>query len=236
MSKQIKRIASIFTFFVIAISLRYYIDVIKPSFLLDLHLYLQILILGIGPLIGGLLVVKVFKRPNFLKIFGLNFWKTITIVAIPMVLFSFVGVIENGTPSLNLFKFIGIIILYALFEEYGWRGYLQSELSDLKKIYKYLIITTLWFVWHLNFEISISNLIFFLALFAGSYGIGFMADRSKSLVMSALFHSFFNISQTELLGEVQLSYKIIIIAISAISAILIMRYDKDKDISMNQKQ
>jgi len=234
MSNQSKKIASILTFFIIAISLRYYIDVIKPSFLLDLHLYLQILLLGIGPLIGGLIVVKFFKRPNFLKIFGLNFWKTITIVAIPMILFSLVGVIENGIPSLNLFKIIGIVILYALFEEYGWRGYLQSELSDLKKVYKYLIITIFWFVWHLNFELSINNLIFFLALFAGSYGIGFMADRSKSLIISALFHSFFNIGQNQLLGEVQLNYKLIIIAISAISAILIMRYGENKNTSISK--
>jgi len=234
MSNQSKKIASILTFFAIAISLRYYIDIIKPSFLLDLHLYLQILLLGIGPLIGGLVVVKFFKRPNFLKVFGLNFWKTITIVSIPMILFSLVGVIENGIPSLNLFKIIGIIISYALFEEYGWRGYLQSELSDLKKVYKYLIITVLWFVWHLNLELSVNNLIFFLALFAGSYGIGFMADRSKSLVMAALFHSFFNIGQNQLLGEVQLNYKLIIIAISAVSAILIMRYGEDRNTSVNQ--
>ncbi len=234
MSNQSKKIASILIFFTIAISLRYYIDIIKPSFILDLHLYLQILLLGIGPLIGGLIVVKFFKRPNFLKTFGLNFWKTIAIVAIPMILFSFVGVIENGTPSLNLFKIIGILILYALFEEYGWRGYLQSELSDLKNIYKYLIITVLWFVWHLNFELSISNLIFFMLLFVGSYGIGFIADRSKSLVMSALFHSFFNISQNQLLGEVQLNYKLIIIVISAVSAILIMRYGENRNTSINQ--
>jgi len=234
MSNLSKKIVSILTFFAIAISLRFYIDVIKPNFLLYLHLYLQILLLGIGPLIGGLVVVKLFKRPNFLKIFGLDFWKTIAIVSIPMILFSLVGVIENGTPSLNLFKIIGIFILYALFEEYGWRGYLQSELSDLKKVYKYLIITILWFVWHLNFELSINNLILFLALFAGSYGIGFMADRSKSLVMSALFHSFFNIGQNQLLGEVQLNYKLIIIAISAISAILIMRYGEDRTSSITK--
>ena len=234
MNKQSKKVVSILTFFAIAISLRYYIDVIKPSFILDLHLYVQILLLGIGPLIGGLVVVKLFKRPNFLKLFGLNFWKTIAIVTIPMVLFSLVGVIENGTPSFNLFKIIGILILYALLEEYGWRGYLQSELSDFKKIYTYLIITVLWFIWHLNFELSINNLIFFITLFMGSYGIGFIANRSKSLVMSALFHSFFNISQNQLLGEVQLNYKLIIIAISAISAILIMRYGENRTAPISQ--
>ena len=234
MNYQSKKIVSILTFFSIAILLRYYIAEVKPSYLQNLHLYLQILLLGVGPLVGGLVVVKLFKRPNFLKLFGLSFRKTVLIVSIPMLLFSLIGVIENGSLSFNFFKIIGILILYALFEEYGWRGYLQSELSDLKKVYKYLIITTLWFVWHLNFEISIHNLIFFLVLFAGRFGIGFMADRSKSLIMSALFHSFFNIFQTSLLGEVQLNYKLIIIAISAVSAVLIMRYGENRKASINK--
>jgi len=226
MSNQSKKIGSIVVFFTIAISLRYYITVMKPSFLLNINMYLEILLWGIGPLVGGLVVVKLFKRPNHLKILSLGIWKSLAIIGIPMLLFSLVGIIETGTPYVNAPKFVGILILYALLEEYGWRGYLQSELSGLKKIYKYLIITILWFVWHLNFEISMSNLLFFMLLFAGSYGIGYIADKSKSLIMSALFHSFSNISQNELLNGIHMNYKLIIIVISALSAIYIMRYKK----------
>jgi len=228
MSNQFKKMGSITIFFIIAVSLRYYVAIIKPNFLQNINMYSNILLYGIGPLIGGLFVVKVLNRPNFLKIFGLNFFKTIIIVAIPMVLFSLVGIIKTGTPYINVPKYVGIMILYALFEEYGWRGYLQSELKGVKKLYKYLLITVLWFVWHLNFEISLSNLIFFLALFGGSYGIGYLADKSKSLIMSAVFHSFFNIAQIELLNGIELKYKIVIILISALSAIYIMNYNTQK--------
>lgn len=234
MSNQSKKIGSIIVFFTIAISLRYYIDVIKPDFLLDLNLYLKILLLGVGPLVGGLIVVKIFKRPNFLNLFSLGLWKTATIIAIPMLLFSLVGILETGTPYFNAPKIIGILMLYALFEEYGWRGYLQSELSDLKKIYKYLIITIFWFVWHLNFELSLNNFIFFMTLFAGSYGIGFMADRSKSLIMAALFHSFFNIFQSGLLKDIPLNYTLTIIGISALSAIFIMKYNNTQNTAIDK--
>src|SRR5690554_7652512 len=56
---------------------------------------------------------------------------------------------------------------------------LQFELNELNKLIKYLIITVLWFVCHLNFELSFNNLIFFLTLFAGSFGIGYVADKDR---------------------------------------------------------
>lgn len=228
MNNKLKKISSILIFFTIAVSLRYYITEYKPTFLLDVNAYLNILLQGIGPLLGGLIVVKLMKRPNSLTIFSLGFWKTILIVGIPMLLFSLVGILNTGKLYFGAPKIVGIIILYALFEEYGWRGYLQSELNDLKKVYKYLIITTLWFIWHLNFQLSTSNLIFFMLLFLGSYGIGLIADKSKSLIMCALFHSFFNLSQTELLNGIDLNYKLIIITISSTVAIMIMQFDKKK--------
>ncbi len=229
MNSQSKKIVAIVIFYAIAISLRYYTNIIEPDFLSDLNPYLRIVITALGPFIGGLVVIRFLNRPNFLTLFGLGIWKTVAIIAIPMVLFSLAWVLETGTFSINLVKVIGALMLYALLEEYGWRGYLQSELSGMKRIFKYLIITVLWFVWHLDFTLSLDNLLFFLLLFGGSYGIGFMADRSKSLIMVALFHSFSNIAQSGLLSEVSLNYKLAIIAISALSAIFIMRYDNKKD-------
>ena len=229
MNSQSKKIVAIVIFYAIAISLRYYTNIIAPSFIENMSPYLQIIITGIGPLIGGLVVVKFLNRPNFLTFFGLGIWKTVAIIAIPMLLFSLAWVLETGAFSINLVKVIGTLMLYALLEEYGWRGYLQSELSGMKRIFKYLIITILWFAWHLDFTLSLENLIFFLALFGGSYGIGFMADRSKSLIMAALFHSFLNIYQAGSLSEMPQNYKLAIIGISALSAIFIMRYDNKKD-------
>ena len=142
LTTQSRKIIAIISFYVIAISLRYYIAEVKPLFWQNANLYLKVLLLGIGPLIGGVIVVKGFKRPFELNLFSLGFIKSLIIILIPILLFSLVGIIETGSPSVEVSKYIGILILYALFEEYGWRGYLQSELIGVKKIYKYLIMST----------------------------------------------------------------------------------------------
>lgn len=225
MTNSTKRITAITIFYSIAIGLRYYITELKPDFFANSNLYIKVLLQGIGPLFGGLFVIKFLKRPNELKLFGIGFLKTLLAISIPIVLFSLVGILNTGQPDFNAPKYIAVILVYALFEEYGWRNYLLSELSELNQIIKYLIITILWFIWHLNFELSIGNLIFFLILFAGSFGIGYVADKTKSLLFVALFHAFFNISQNELLNGIELKQKLTILAISITSAILIMKYD-----------
>lgn len=226
MTNSTKRIIAIAIFYIIAIGLRYYITEFRPDFFTNSNLYIKVLLQGIGPLLGGLFVIKFLKRPHELKLLGIGFSKTLLAISIPIVLFSLVGFLNTGQPDFNAPKYVAIILVYALFEEYGWRNYLQSELSGLNKIIKYLIITILWFVWHLNFELSIENLIFFIILFAGSIGIGYVADKSKSLMFVALFHAFFNISQNEVLNGIKFNQKLAIVIISAISAIAIMKYDK----------
>jgi len=225
MTNSTKRITAIIIFYIIAIGLRYYITEFNPAFFINSNLYLKVLLQGVGPLLGGLFVIKFLKRPSELNLFGIGFLKTLLAISVPIILFSLVGILNTGRPYVNAPKYIAIILVYALFEEYGWRNYLQSELSGLNKIIKYLIITILWFIWHLNFELSIGNLIFFAILFAGSFGIGYVADKTKSLMFVALFHAFFNISQNELLNGIELNQKLIIIAISITSAIFIMKYD-----------
>ncbi len=232
MTNSTKRITAIVLFYLIAIGLRYYITEIKPNFFNNSNLYIKILLQGIGPLLGGIFAIKFLKRPNELRLLSFGFLKTLLAISIPIVLFSLVGILNTGKPYLNAPKYVAIIMVYALFEEYGWRNYLQSELSELNKIIKYLIITVLWFIWHLNFQMTVSNLIFFLILFAGSFGIGYVADKSKSLIFVALFHAFFNISENGLLNGIELKQKLTIIIISALSIILIMKYGKRNKIKI----
>ncbi len=88
---------------------------------------------------------------------------------------------------------ISVSILYGFFEEFGWRGYLQSELSEIKPIYKYLIISLLWYPWHFDFGLDMPHLYSYIFILGGSIGMGYVADKSKSLILPALFHAFSNI-------------------------------------------
>ena len=58
MTNATQRITAMAIFYSIAIVLRYYIAEIKPDFFTNSNLYIQILLLGIGPLFGGLIVTK----------------------------------------------------------------------------------------------------------------------------------------------------------------------------------
>ncbi len=227
-SATLKKIGYITLYYIIAIVLRYYILILKPAFFKDADYFLQILLEGIGPLIGALLMIKVFKRPNELSIFPIGIQKSIVLILIPVILFTLVGIINIGHPYyIGGPKLLFGAILYGAFEEIGWRGYLQAELNGLKKFHKYLIIAILWYVWHLDFGFDIQHLFFFGIILFGTYGMGIVAEKTKSLVLVALFHAFFNLYYiVNSLEGITSNQILIILTISIISILYVMKNEK----------
>lgn len=219
----------ILLYYVIALVLRYYLVIIKPEFYTNLNIHGQSLLSGVSPLIGGLILVKIFNRPNHLTLFSIGYWSTIIVILIPLLLFFIIGSIKLGKPNYSLAFAIIISILYAIFEEYGWRGYLQSELSKISAIYKYLIISVLWYFWHLDFGLDLQHLFSYFFVLMGSIGIGYVADKSKSLILPSLFHMFFNVLFTNSLRGISFSQKVMILSVSIIAVILVMRWSLKKN-------
>lgn len=62
------------------------------------------------------------------SLFGTSVTKSILTLAVPFVLFGIVDYKEIGLCLWLLF----VYLLYAFFEEVGWRGYLYSELIGCK--------------------------------------------------------------------------------------------------------
>ena len=93
--------------------------------------------------------------------------------------------------------------IYGLLEEIGWRGFLYQQLKELPLFTNILIVATLWFLWHLNFELTSSNLLFYGILILGSWGIGKVTDATNSLIAVSAFHSlnnfFPNLDNTKIL-------------------------------------
>ncbi|MDR3272750.1 MAG: CPBP family intramembrane metalloprotease [Flavobacteriaceae bacterium] len=54
-----------------------------------------------------------------------------------------------------------LLVEITLLEEIGWRGFLQQQLKGLPKIWNILIVGILWFIWHLNFEMTTMNWLLF---------------------------------------------------------------------------
>ncbi len=220
--KNNKIILYILLYYAITIALRYYLIIIKPNFYVNLSPHLQGLLSGISPLIGGLVLVKIFKRPNDLTLFSIGFWKTMFVIILPILLFFIAGSFSIGKLNYAVTLAITVSILYAIFEEYGWRGYLQSELSKIRAIYKYIIISVLWYFWHLDFGLDVPHLLSYFWVLMGSIGIGYVADKSKSLILPSLFHMFFNVLFTNTLVDISFLQKVIILVVCIISVIWVM--------------
>lgn len=160
------------------------------------------LLTGVGPATGAIAVFFIFKIKPVMNLKG-NYQKLVFPFLffwfVPIVLISGIAYVQKGTfPWLTIFA----ILIYGLFEEIGWRGFLYQELKPLRKLVNILIVATLWFIWHLNFEITPLNILFYGILILGSWGIGKVADSTNSLLAVSAFHSlnnfFPNLDQTKI--------------------------------------
>ncbi|MXN93033.1 CPBP family intramembrane metalloprotease [Flavobacterium sp. Sd200] len=182
---------AIITFYVIAVALRYLTnktDILSP---IDNGI-LKAILHGIGPAVGAVVVFTVFKIKPVLSLKG-NYKKLLTpfliFWALPIVLILGAEYYTSKTVS---FATVTAILIYGLLEEIGWRGFLQQELKSLPPFLNILIVAVLWFAWHLNFEMTSSNIMFFGILVLGSWGIGKVANSTHSLLAVSAFHSLNN--------------------------------------------
>lgn len=186
-----KSIFGIIVFYIIAIGLRYFTNETELLSQID-NPFLKIILQAIGPAIGALVAMKFFNLKFSMSLNGLYSKSLIPIIIfwiLPILIISTKAYFINGNFA---YSTVLAILVYGLLEEIGWRGFLQQQLKSLPKIISILTIATLWFIWHLNFEISIGNLLYFAILVLGSWGIGLLADKTKSLLAVASFHSLNN--------------------------------------------
>ena len=153
-------VPAILTFYIIAIALRY---LTNKTDLLDgvSSNFLSVVLQGISPAIAAMAAFYIFKIRPTLNLKG-NYSKTSTPFllywVLPVVLISGAAYFIKGTIApITVIS----ILLYGLLEEIGWRGFLQRELKPLPEFLNVLLVATLWFIWHLNFDLTSSNLLFF---------------------------------------------------------------------------
>ncbi|WP_316744137.1 CPBP family intramembrane glutamic endopeptidase [Pedobacter antarcticus] len=189
-----KLIPAIITFYCIAIALRYLTNGTLLLSKID-NTFLKIILQGIGPAIGAVVTFLLFKIPSVMTLKG-NFrnlyFPLFIFWMFPAAIISAIAFLKNGTVPFGL---VFPVLFYGLLEEMGWRGFLQQVLKPLPRYASILVVALLWFMWHLNFEITVANLTFFGILILGSWGIGKIADKTNSLLAAAAFHSLNNFYQ-----------------------------------------
>ena len=187
---------------------------------------------GSGVLVGALIAIFLLKkkRKTEITLFGTSKSKSMLMAIIPIIILTVIGV--NNKYGLNshiygLYAIIGTLI-YCIMEEYGWRGYLQEELKAIKPWKKYLAIGFLWYLWHLTFltKATVGDNLFFLAMMIfGSWGIGQVAELTKSIIASACFHLIIQIMMFNALikNGIDGAEKLIILGVSIVIWIVIMK-------------
>ncbi|MFC2086240.1 type II CAAX prenyl endopeptidase Rce1 family protein [Bacteroidota bacterium] len=207
MVKQNHRInwTAIFIYMGIATLFSYFFRVHQPDWYANLKLpysftAIKSLLGATGIVAGAIIVQTIYPKKRTITVWGPYKLKSLLMLLIPILLFVVIGVKNNSEINSHYLGFvIGLqAVLWVVFEEYGWRGFLQSELRHLKPALKYLIIGVLWYVWHLWFlkydsnskisDIIITEFILLSILVISSWGIGQLAELTKSVAVSACAH------------------------------------------------
>ena len=190
-------IGAIATFYIIAILVRLIsLLVVDKCPSIETSYALQVcaaLATGLGPAIGALVAMLIFKRKTEYTILGKSAWKSIATIVIPCIVFGIIGGCDLGVTCLLAFT-------YGLLEEFGWRGFLQYELRKLPVWQYVLIITVMWFLWHLDLTLR-GALPFFLLLLFASWGLGKVVSETHSLLLCAAFHGIANFSKRDLFSD-----------------------------------
>ena len=190
-------IGAIATFYIIALLVRLItLHVVNKFPSIETNYALQVsaaLATGLGPAIGALVAMLIFKRKTEYTLVGKSAWKSIASMVIPCIVFGKIGGWDLGVTCMFAFA-------YGLLEEYGWRGFLQYELRNLPVWQYVLIITVMWFLWHLDLN-QRSALPFFLLLLFASWGIGKVVSDTHSLLLCAAFHGIVNFSKRGLFSD-----------------------------------
>jgi membrane protease YdiL (CAAX protease family) len=157
-----------------------------------------------GPGLSAIIVSLYFKDEikKTISFFGSSILRSLLFWGIPMLAFIAFGDYQNeGSTIARMVVYFGGIFLFTLGEELGWRGFLQDQLNHLPKWKQYLIIGTMWELWHFTTRTMsesvvariIRPLLFILPNTILSFVFGESVNKSKSIVVAVTFHAWYNI-------------------------------------------
>ncbi|RUO71136.1 CPBP family intramembrane metalloprotease [Pseudidiomarina salinarum] len=192
--------------------------------IMDAHLFgvpvLRALLEGSGPIIA-VLVVTVGLRQYWQPVTftgGSTVHALLMLLTAPVV-FTLIGVPNAAGISPHWFGLaLGSgTIIYCLFEEAGWRGFLQNALQSWSPVRRYVLVGVLWYLWHLGFLAEgatwANQLMALAVLIGGSFLLGKLADETHAVAVTAAFHLVVNILVfNSLARDVPVTDKLLLIA------------------------
>jgi membrane protease YdiL (CAAX protease family) len=153
---------------------------------------------ALGVLLGAIIAIKLLRKHSHTEfsLWGSSKKWSLIMSLFPVLLLLILGVTNTQVDS-HYYGFIAGIstLIYCLFEEYGWRGYLEEELKYIPEFTRVMIIAGLWYLWHLNFLRTtdlVSNIIMIASLILGTWGIGKIIRMTQSVLAAACIHMTIN--------------------------------------------
>ena len=158
------------------------------------------LLIGWAPALSAVLSWKIFGQQGRVStLFGR--WKNgaIIMALAPPVVFGLYGYSNDFGMNAHVAGAIlgGLIFLYALGEEIGWRGYMHDALDPKPVWMRAIIIGLVWWTWHLFFLTSLEPNYIFLTLaviMPTAFIFSWIISESKSWVSAGAFHCVGNIA------------------------------------------
>jgi membrane protease YdiL (CAAX protease family) len=104
-----------------------------------------------------------------------------------------------GVQMVLVGPFLGLLLAFG--EEYGWRGYLQGELTKLGKIWGIFLVGLIWGLWHVPVIVmghnypgypALGSLLMTLYTIALSFIFGYAVIKSGSIWLAAFLHALNN--------------------------------------------
>ncbi|MEI6683721.1 MAG: CPBP family intramembrane glutamic endopeptidase [Bacteroidota bacterium] len=192
----------------ILLSLLFRVPRFNPEWYLHLQSYpygwiMFSLLRASGPLAGGIISILIFRNryERTITLTGFSARVSALFFGAPVLLISIFGIAGTGAENPHWYGFLSglTLIVYCLFEETGWRGFLQDALRGIPNPFRFMIIGILWYLWHLNllspelYSVKFGLLVHLPSCILGSWIIGHLADKYKSIMVAAAAHCIFNI-------------------------------------------
>ncbi|MEZ4755544.1 MAG: CPBP family glutamic-type intramembrane protease [Flavobacteriales bacterium] len=189
-------------FYGIAVTCSWYFRIHDPAWYRTLELPygltpFKYLLEGLGPTLGALLVIVLFRPKQNVSLFGTSRKWSLMMAALPVLLLTLVGIDashEGGNAHVNGLTVGLLSVGYVVLEEFGWRGYLLDEVRGLGNTSvrgRALLIGMLWYIWHLTpmNAAGIGDHLTFLAMLVfASWGFEKITDTTGSVISVACFH------------------------------------------------
>lgn len=153
------------------------------------------------------------------------------IIAIPLVYYGFSAFLHNVTytnEGINaVLAYLPWSLLQGGLEEVGWRWYLQKQMPIKSFVLKMLVISIVWFLWHLPIyalpwitAASSNYLIFFLMILGNTFTFGVLGEKTNGSVPCVLAHMLIDLLATLMLVKSNLPCVIFLVVVEIILSLL----------------